>query len=89
MLFGAENNKGLVFENAKLKVVVVGKNRVTEEDILVHDAKEQDPTLHQMLVRLDYPVATGIIRSFNDATLEDKEDVNIFSPVLLVLCLKA
>jgi 2-oxoglutarate ferredoxin oxidoreductase subunit beta len=27
-----------------------------------------------MLVRLEYPVATGIIRSFNDVTLEERED---------------
>ncbi|MCJ7759454.1 MAG: 2-oxoacid:ferredoxin oxidoreductase subunit beta, partial [Gillisia sp.] len=40
----------------------------------VHNAKEEDKTLHQMLVRLDYPLATGIIRSFEDVTLEERED---------------
>ncbi len=41
---------------------------------MVHNAKEQDPTLHQMLVRLQYPVVTGIIRGFEDVTLEERED---------------
>ncbi len=27
-----------------------------------------------MLVRLEYPLATGIIRSFADVTLEERED---------------
>jgi 2-oxoglutarate ferredoxin oxidoreductase subunit beta len=27
-----------------------------------------------MLVRLEYPLATGIIRSFEDVTLEERED---------------
>jgi len=50
------------------------KTAVTQEDILVHNAKEEDKTLHQMLVRLEYPLATGIIRSFTDVTLEERED---------------
>ena len=66
MLFGAENNKGLVFENAKLKVVEIGKNGVTEEAILVHDATELDSTLHMALINMslpDMPVALGVIRA--------------------------
>ena len=58
----------------KLEIVTIGENGITQEDILVHNAKEQDPTLHQMLVRLEYPMATGVIRSFNDVTLEERED---------------
>ncbi len=66
MIFGAENNKGLVFEKGKLKVVIIGENSVTEDDILVHDATEQDPTLHMALINMqlpDMPVALGVIRS--------------------------
>ncbi len=74
MIFGKEKDKGLVLNRLKLDVVTIGENGITEEDLLVHDAKEQDPTLHQMLVRLDYPLVTGIIRSFDDVTLEEKED---------------
>lgn len=74
MIFGKNKDKGLVLNKLKIEVVTIGENGITEEDILVHDAKEKDPTLHQMLVRLSYPVATGIIRSYDDVTLEERED---------------
>ena len=74
MIFGKEKDKGLVLNGLKLEVVTIGENGITENDIIVHDAKEQDSTLHQMLVRLQYPIVTGIIRSFDDATLEERED---------------
>jgi len=66
MLFGAENEKGIVFDKGKLKVVKIGENGVTEADILVHDAKEVDPTLHLALINMqlpDFPVAFGVIRA--------------------------
>ncbi len=74
MIFGKERDKGLVLNKLKLEVVTIGENGITQEDILVHDAKDADPTLHQMLVRLQYPLVTGIIRSFDDITLEERED---------------
>jgi 2-oxoglutarate ferredoxin oxidoreductase subunit beta len=74
MIFGKNRDKGLVLNKLKLEVVTIGEDGITEEDILVHDAKEKDPTLHQMLVRLSDPVATGIIRSYDDVTLEERED---------------
>jgi len=74
MVFGKERNQGLVLKGLKLDVVTIGEGGITQEDLLVHDAKEQDPTLHQMLVRLQHPVVTGIIRAFEDVTLEERED---------------
>lgn len=73
MLFGKDRDKGLVLNGLKLEVATLGENGVTEEDILVHDAHEEDPTLHQMLVRLQFPLVTGIIRSVKDVTLEERE----------------
>ncbi len=72
MIFGKEREKGLVLNKLKLEVVTIGENGITQEDLLVHNAKEQDPTLHQMLVRLRDPLITGIIRSFDDVTLEER-----------------
>ena len=72
MIFGKERNKGVVLNGLKLEVVTIGENGITEEDLLVHDATSQDPTLHQMLVRSDYPMVTGIIRSFEDVTFEER-----------------
>ncbi len=72
MIFGKERNKGVVLNGLKLEVVTIGENGITEEDLLVHDATSQDPTLHQMLVRSDYPLVTGIIRSVADTTFEER-----------------
>jgi len=74
MIFGINKDKGLILNGLKLETVTIGENGITQEDLVVHNAKEQDPTLHQMLVRLEYPLVTGIIRSFEDVTLEERED---------------
>lgn len=74
MIFGKERNMGLVLNGLKLEVVTIGENGVTEEDILVHDAKCEDNTLQQMLVKLEYPLVTGIIRSYEDETFEEREE---------------
>ena len=74
MIFGKDREKGLVLDGLKLKVVTIGENGITEDDLLVHDAEEKDPTLHQMLVRSEYPIATGVIRKYHDLTLEEQED---------------
>lgn len=73
MIFGKEKDKGLVLNGLKLEVVTIGENGITEDDILIHDAKEADPTLHAMLVRMDYPLATGIIRAVEEITFEARE----------------
>lgn len=74
MLFGAEMNKGIVLNGFKLEVVTVGENGISEEDILVHNAKEEDPTLHAMLARMrppEFPAALGIIRAVNRPTFDN------------------
>ena len=73
MIFGKEKDKGLILNGLKLEVVVIGENGVTEDDVLVHDAKCEDNTLHQMLAKMQYPLVTGIIRSYEDNTFEDRE----------------
>ena len=73
MIFGKERNKGLVLNGLKLEVVTLGENGITEADLLVHDAKEPDITLHAMLVRLEYPLATGVIRSVEEPTFGERE----------------
>lgn len=65
MLFGAQNEKGIMFDRGKLKVAVIGENGVTIDDILVHDETEVDPTVHMALINMqypDFPVAFGVIR---------------------------
>jgi 2-oxoglutarate ferredoxin oxidoreductase subunit beta len=77
MLFGAENEKGIVFDKGKLKVAVIGENGVTIDNILVHDATDEDPTLHMALINMqlpDMPVAFGVIRAVS-APVYDMEMV--------------
>ena len=74
MLFGAEMNKGIILNGFKLEVVTIGENGITEKDILVHNTKEQDPTLHAMLARMrppEFPATLGIIRAVNRPTFNN------------------
>ena len=65
MIFGKEGNKGLVLDGLNLKVVTIGENGITENDILVHDATCEDTTLHIKLALMEgpeMPIALGVIR---------------------------
>jgi 2-oxoglutarate ferredoxin oxidoreductase subunit beta len=67
MIFGKEQNKGLVLEGLKLKAVTIGEDGYTMDDILVHDSHSKDDTMHYMLSRMslpEHPVAMGVIRSY-------------------------
>ncbi|MFI3316593.1 MAG: 2-oxoacid:ferredoxin oxidoreductase subunit beta [Rikenellaceae bacterium] len=74
MLFGADKQKGLVFEDMRLKAVTVGEDGYTIDDVLTHDAHTPDTTLHNMLASMKYPelpVALGVIRSFDNPQVYD------------------
>ncbi len=73
MIFGKENNKGLILNEFELEVVTIGENGITEDDILVHDAHCQNDILHNMLVNMsapEFPVAFGVIRSIEAKPFE-------------------
>ncbi|MDP4202963.1 MAG: 2-oxoacid:ferredoxin oxidoreductase subunit beta [Bacteroidota bacterium] len=75
MLFGKDNEKGLMLDGFNLKVVTLGENGITEKDILVHDATTEDNTLHLKLANMtgpDMPVAMGVIRNFATSTYNDE-----------------
>lgn len=66
MIFGNLKDKGLVFDKGLLKVVTIGENGITREDILVHDVTEPNGYLHQQLIGMklpEFPVAMGVIRA--------------------------
>ncbi len=74
MLFGKDKQKGLRLNGTKLEVVEIGKNGIRLEDILVHDAHQEDPGLHMMLATMklpDFPVALGVIRAVKASTYDD------------------
>ncbi|MEG1574450.1 MAG: 2-oxoacid:ferredoxin oxidoreductase subunit beta, partial [Bacteroidales bacterium] len=66
MIFGKDNDKGLVIDGFNLKVVKIGENGVTMDDILVHDVTTKDNFMHYRLAMMDghdLPMAVGVIRS--------------------------
>ncbi len=71
MIFGKENNKGLILDGLKLKVVTIGEDGITEDDILVHNAIDPDPTLHLMLARMEMPIVVGVIRAVPGKTVDE------------------
>jgi len=65
MIYGKENNKGIVRDGFNLKSVIIGEDGYTLDNVLVHDATTEDPTLHLKLALMDgeeLPVALGVIR---------------------------
>ena len=74
MIFGKNNDKGLVLDGFQLKVVTLGENGVTENDLLVHDAHCEDSTLQLKLAMMegpDFPVAVGVIRDVETETYDE------------------
>jgi len=66
MIFGNQKDKGLVFNKGLLKVVTIGENGITRDDILVHDVTEPNGYLQQQLIGMKlpgFPVAMGVIRA--------------------------
>ena len=73
MIYGADMNRGIILNGFQLETVKIGDNGITIDDVLVHDADEEDPTLHAMLARMrppEFPAALGIIRSIKRSTFD-------------------
>jgi 2-oxoglutarate ferredoxin oxidoreductase subunit beta len=80
MIFGRTNEKGLILDGLKLRVVRIGENNIERENILVHDAHEPNPGIHYMLANMRYPefpVALGVIRSVQGSTYNELVDDQI------------
>ena len=80
MLFGKNKEKGIRLAEAGLEVVKLGKNGITEKDILTHDQYSQDPGIHLMLAKMQppaFPVALGVIRSAMFSTYDDMVEEQI------------
>ncbi len=74
MIFGRNMDKGIRLNGFNLEVVQIGVNGITEKDILIHDAKTNDITLHSMLGRMmppKFPAVMGVIRSVTRPTFDD------------------
>ena len=89
MLFGKDKQKGLILDGMKLRVVNLCDD-IHEENILVHDAHEPDPSLHLALINMrvgtGFPVAFGIIRqveapAYDQLVEQQIEDVKANSKI--------
>ena len=76
LIFGANNDKGLILKNGKLAVAKIGEDGITLDDILTHHTDSDDIGLQIMLIDMKYPdmpVALGVIRDVQDKTY----DINV------------
>lgn len=75
MIFGKDMSRGLVLDGYLLKAVTIGEDGYTMDDILVHDAKNPNNVLHQMLAMMDgheLPLAIGVIRDVDAPNYTDE-----------------
>ncbi|MDY3858860.1 MAG: 2-oxoacid:ferredoxin oxidoreductase subunit beta [Muribaculaceae bacterium] len=73
MLFGKDNQYGLVGNGLLIKAVEIGKEGWTIDDVLVHDAHNPSNYVHQQLAMMDgteLPLAIGVIRDVDNLTYE-------------------
>lgn len=75
MLFGNNNEKGLVRDGFNLKAVVIGEDGYTIDDVLVHDSHTPDDNLHRQLALMDgheLPLAIGVIRDVDFPSYDEE-----------------
>ena len=80
MLFGKNNEKGLILKDTTLQVAEIGKDGISVDDILVHDQYCQDPGIQLMLAKLappHFPMVFGVIRSAMFPTYDDMVEEQI------------
>ena len=73
MIFGKDNDKGLVLDGFRLKAITLGQDGYTIDDVLVHDAHAEDDTLQRQLALMDghdLPLALGVIRDVDGLSYE-------------------
>lgn len=79
LIFGKNRDKGIHLVRDHLEVAKLG-NGATEEDLLVHDPRREDPTLASMLAHLEdlpghtweeWPVPLGIFRQVDHPCYDD------------------
>ncbi len=80
ILFGKDKTKGIRLNKCRLEVAELGRNGVTIDDILVHDAYDEEPTVQLLLAKMtppDFPMAIGVIRSAQAPTFDRLIDEQI------------
>lgn len=89
MIFGKNNDRGIILRGTRLEVVRLGENGISENDLLVHDKYQIESGIHVLLATMsppNYPIAMGVIRSITDFTYDSKmeqmiEHEKVSSPI--------
>ncbi len=75
LVFGENNEYGLAQDGFGLKIVEIGKDGYTLDDVLVHDAHCADTTLQLKLALMGngdgFPLALGVIRDVDAPTYDE------------------
>jgi 2-oxoglutarate ferredoxin oxidoreductase subunit beta len=81
LVFGEHDEYGLVQEGFGLKVVEIGKDGYTLDDVLIHDSHNPDDTLQLRLALMDnehgFPVALGVIRDVEAPTYDEAVNAQV------------
>ena len=81
LVFGEHNEYGLVQQSFGLKVVEIGKDGYTLDDVLIHDSHNPDDTLQLKLAMMDnehgFPIALGVIRDVAAPTYDEAVNAQI------------
>ncbi len=81
LVFGENSEFGLVQEGFGLRIVEIGRDGITLDDILVHDAHAQDNTLQLKLALMGdgdgFPIALGVIRDVEAPTYDEAVETQI------------
>ncbi len=83
MIYGDNDDKGIVIDGWNLKSVTIGQDGYTLDDVLTHNTSIKDDTLHQKLALMGteenegLPVALGVIRDVEALTYEMEQEKQI------------
>ncbi|MCW8132987.1 MAG: 2-oxoacid:ferredoxin oxidoreductase subunit beta [Planctomycetota bacterium] len=77
LIFGKGHDKGLRQNGMEVEVVQLGRDGVTEKDLIVHDAFAQNQALAYMLSRVESPVPMGVFRNITRPSFEMRAHAQI------------
>ena len=73
MVFGKDRNKGIRLTGLRPEVVEIGKD-CGPDDLLIHDEKQTEPTLANLLSRMvgpEFPEVVGVLRAVPKPTYDE------------------
>lgn len=81
MIYGKNQDKGLILRKNMIEPVQLGENGISEKDLMVHDAQTEFAGIHLLLANMEYPkypVALGVIRACEaQSSYDEKVEMQI------------